>query len=254
LPATTDVALLADLLKSLHQQQAEENQGFAAKSAVITFPNHQSLCQEDITDALEYLDIYPLSSRQLYGQPHELSAAYAGYGMGLCHNTTDLSACRAEEHNMYRNMTLAISFTRDALTVETYPFKDAYQYMLPNSYTEHPVDYDLGLDALTDFPDPVSYWARVHDTICAQISREGRLRNPIDTIVLYGEAASSTKFQSVVREVVESLQDIVPIFSAESEFVAARGAAELAHRAQMDRAQQRKSRESAKEGPLNEEL
>lgn len=163
-----------------------------------------------------------------------MSAAYAGYGMGLCQKPTDLSVCRAEEKNMSTNMTLAISLTKDALMVETCTFTTAIRWSSPNSYIEHPVDYELGLDALSKFPDPISFWARVHETIRWQALREIHFRNHIDTIILYGEAASSTKFQSVVKEVVESLQDDVPIFSAEPEFVAARGAAELAQRTQLD--------------------
>lgn len=166
-----------------------------------------------------------------------MSATYAGYGMGLCQNTTYFSVCNAEEKKWSSNVTLAISLTKDALMVETYPFTTAIQWSFPNSYKEHPVDYELGLDASSNFPDPISYWARVHDTLRVQALRGWPPRNHIDTIILYGEAASSTKFQSVVKEVVESLQDDVPIFSAESEFVAAKGAAELAYRVQVMRAQ-----------------
>ena len=78
LPSTTDVAVVIELLGSLLQLQAGHDPGHAAESVVTTFPDHQSLCPEYIADAFEYLNISPLSSRQLLAQPHEFSAAYAG--------------------------------------------------------------------------------------------------------------------------------------------------------------------------------
>ena len=237
LPSTTDVALLVELLQLLLQLQAGHDPGDMAKSVVTTFPNHQSLCPEDITDALEYLSISRLSSRQLLTQPHEFSAAYAGYGMGLCKHTMDLDACRTEEQEMSRNNTLAISFTKEALMVETYRFSTAYEYALPNSYVEHPVDYALGLGSLANYLDPADYWSRVRANIGEQVSSGRRHGHQIDVVILYGEEALSEDLRSVVRDVLESSHYTPPILAEDPTYVAARGAAEFAKRALEDRAQ-----------------
>ena len=237
LPSTTDVALLIELLENLLQLQAEHDRDHAAKDVVTTFPNHQSLCEEDITDALEYLNISPLGSRfQLYSQPHEFSAAYAGYGMGLCKNTTDLDACRAEERAMPRNNTLAISFTKEALMVEAFHFTTAYEYALPNSYRMHPVNYDLGLGSLAGYPDPADYWSFVRAKIDQQVQYQKWYDHRIDVVILYGGEALSKELRAVVKDVLEGSHNDPPIFAEDPTYVAARGAVELAIRALEERA------------------
>ena len=245
LPATEDVALLAEMLAAL-RQQTERYLGHSVDWAVASFPHHQSLCREDITDALEYVDIFPLWSRQLWDQPRDTSAAYAGHGFGLCEDYLDADRCMVEEKNMSSKHSLFVAYTHDALVVRPHSFQSAYDSGY-GAYESFLVDYDLGLSSLPKYPDSTEYWDQMRAILRkGALGPLGRITNDFDQVILFGEDADFLAEQPVVRDVLGDLQDQIPeILDADGLYVAARGAAEFAKRAQEWRARKRDEKKGA---------
>lgn len=96
-PASPDVGALGNVLKQL-RSKTEEELGHAISTVVTASPRLKALYEEDIVDAIEYAGLKPLTNRAPFRQPHELSAAYAGNGLGLCKHYVDFGVCQAEEN------------------------------------------------------------------------------------------------------------------------------------------------------------
>ena len=95
LPTSEDVGVLATGLKSL-LDAVESYIECKLGSAAVTSPHLLALYGEDVGDAFDYLNLYWLRFPVRYRHLRETSAAYAGYGFGLCSNYTDLRACKDE--------------------------------------------------------------------------------------------------------------------------------------------------------------
>ena len=79
------------------KSKAEEHTGYEILAAVVTVPHLLALYAEDILDALEYCGLQHLRIPVRVDLVVETSAAYAGYGFGLCADYTNFTACHAEE-------------------------------------------------------------------------------------------------------------------------------------------------------------
>lgn len=55
---------------------------------------------------------------------------------------------------MASKTTVGVAFTGDALLVEAYPFRSAYEYASPNISRWYPVNYNLGVKSLTAIQAP----------------------------------------------------------------------------------------------------
>ena len=84
-------------------------------AAVTSYPLLPRLCEGDISDALEYIGVEALFDRSLHYQPHELSAAYAGYGFGLCTDYRNEGRCRDQERDLPQEQVLAVEYTKKSL-------------------------------------------------------------------------------------------------------------------------------------------
>ena len=125
LPASEDVGTLETMIKSL-KDAVEGYLGYRICSAAATTPHLLALYEEDMHDALEYHDLQYLLLPIRYGQLWETMAAYAGYGLGLCSNYTNLPACRDEQHHWPQNIVLGVLYTRSVLTVSFSVTRSAY--------------------------------------------------------------------------------------------------------------------------------
>ncbi len=144
LPASEDGAVLAAMLKSL-QDAVEDHLGHGTTA----IPHLLALYKEDILDAFEYLDLQfidlPFRDKPL----RETSAAYAGYGLGLCSNYTDLITCKRELDNWPQKVVMAVLYTQSALTVSLSITKSAYSLFEPQY--RHLEDFILGYGARHDY-------------------------------------------------------------------------------------------------------
>jgi hypothetical protein len=191
---------------------------------VAVTPTLIALYEEDLVDAFDYVGLQ-LASIYISGRDvSEISAAYAGYDQGLCSEYTDPERCKSELDNMPSEDVLSILYTRGALRTIYTPVRSAYwMFRLQYGWT---ADWDLGLDARNED----DYWKRVGDALQYWKHTLPGTKGPAKVLLL-GDSAGDETFRSVLEESLRGIVAEMPgIFGEGSEFVAARGAAELAKR------------------------
>jgi len=247
LPATPEVAVLAVLLQSL-RFDAEQYLGHSLESFVVTFPRMIGICEEDITDAIDYVGLRPLqlppqlSSRSIH-QPYELEAAYMGSGLGLCAFYTNPQVCNEEADTLPTVNVLSIYYSRHALAVEAKNLSrigNSYEpYAFPpyqeahDAHSSSPTNFELGSDSLpSTIGGQHAYWDRVRNYIQRDLHTSGNpLRRNITDVLLQGESALDTNFLRVLREALQEIAGHrILIHSADPTHVAAKGAAVMAMR------------------------
>ena len=204
-------------------------------AVVTSYPHLPCLCERDISDALEYIGVEALFDRSLHYQPHELSAAYAGYGFGLCKDYRHEGRCRDQERDLPQEQVLGVEYTKKSLITRLESITTAYiSYEPADTFL---IDTGSGLEHASNYPGGAHvYWDRVRLRLI-QLPLESWSRKNITKVLLIGESASNGTFMDVVRDAMAKLQDDPPqIYHKDSLFVAARGAADFATRAQANRA------------------
>jgi hypothetical protein len=98
-PATPETAVLASMVSKLvDKTQAWLGDKDPIVAAVLSSPDHFRLTNEETSDILDYLKLRNLmAAPPLFYELYATSAAYAGYGKGLCRTYTDAYACEREE-------------------------------------------------------------------------------------------------------------------------------------------------------------
>ena len=130
LPASQDVGFLAKMLSDL-RFRVEERIGRPIESAGVATLNLVALYQEDLRDAFEYVGLRYVAFPVRYDVLYETSAAYAGYGYGLCSHYTDRNACKHEQDEMPSDVVMAVLYTRTVLTVSLSVVDSAYYLYEP---------------------------------------------------------------------------------------------------------------------------
>ncbi|KAF7190978.1 hypothetical protein HII31_07670, partial [Pseudocercospora fuligena] len=247
-PATPESAVLgvmvAALLDATRPSLGEE---YPVTAAVLSSPDRVKLTDEEIGDIFDYLRI-----RNLMTEPDSLedlyatSAAYAGYGRGLCDTYTDAYACEREESQFPAQRLLHIDFNSEALGATTKSLQSARDGSVDTMF----VDFDLGYareetrPTITPDSDSEIYWAAVSARIRGLVAS---YKPRITELLLTGTSAKNKQFQ---RAVQDALLDVVPddvlatlesfvqgaviehSWEAVFEFATAQGAAEIAKRRQ----------------------
>lgn len=229
-PASKDVGLLSKLIQQL-RRKTEMKLGQRICSVVVSSSFSIALYEEDISDALKYAGLEPLTDRSLQNQPHQLSAASGGAGLGLCEHYEDLRKCKQEEKDLPYEQILVISFTEDALEVSLAAMKSAYQPFEPVNH--HLIDWDLGENSLNNCSRADAYWMVVRRRIL-ELGYSEYPKKQITTVMLLGESAHNEEFQHNVIDALQEFQDDLPVIhGADPLYLAARGAAEYAKRAKL---------------------
>ncbi|KAF2734092.1 hypothetical protein EJ04DRAFT_577142 [Polyplosphaeria fusca] len=213
LPASSEVAALSSFLQKLVQLAGPCN------SVIISYPALPGLYQEDIADSASYLNLLMPAGNHRY-PPHEIVAAYAGHGMGLCKSFTNKDQCRKEGLELPVRPTLLAEGTETAVIFHVASMREAID--LASS------DLDLSISSGLGSPD-----AKFIPQHVAQLLRKryDRLPERPKTITVILTGTKWEGFQTAIKQGVEEAGFEAQILSANAEFVAARGAAELAWRA-----------------------
>ena len=229
-PATRDIGVLANLMSQLRTLVDTRLGAGTTKSVLLTMPNLPGLEQEDLQDALEHIGLRALVTHKHIGYVWETSAAFAGMGFGLCAHPEDCDACEDEEADMPFRHILALSLTNRS-------FSAAYTYMQSAFWSSHEAEsvrFELGLENEGE----EAYWDRMREVIVG-VGREAK--RPLDTLLLLGEGAGLPGHPEFVKTVQEALLKLYPRSGpsiirlwgrGDPLYVAARGAAEFAKRAQ----------------------
>jgi hypothetical protein len=162
---------------------------------VAAVPYLRALYSEDILGAFEYrsLTLFDVNTRKRY--EHEPNVAYAGYGLGLCHNYSSYEECDAA-HPTER--ILSILYTRTALGVAFSKVGMAYY-----AYGSSLFDIDLGFDERNRNPKEEYYWEAVRDKIRMPLIKNPYWR-PVKRVLLMGESALNEKFNKIWRRRLEA--------------------------------------------------
>jgi hypothetical protein len=196
------------------------------KSVLPTMPSLPGLEEEDLQDALQHIG---LRTHKHIRYVWETSAAFAGMGFGLCAHPEDCDACEDEEADMPFRHILALSLTNRSFSA-AYTYK---QSAFRSWHEAESVRFELGLENEGE----EAYWDRMREVIVG-VGREAK--RPLDTLLLLGEGAGMPEHPEFVKTVQEALLKLYPGTGpsvrlwerGDPLYVAARGAAEFAKRAQ----------------------
>ena len=211
---------------------------------LLTIPYLPGLSKEDIHDAVEYTGLTMLSTHKHIGDElSEVSAAFAGSGYGLCEHSGDIDTCENEEADLSVSHILALSLSQTSFSAAYTYMQTAYRSILEKDT----IRFDLGLqnlptDGIDSQEEEALYWSRMRSAI-GEVGRESR--RTLTTLLLLGKDADHPDFihtvQDALRELLPdaSTQTISTMLSSatwdgeiDPLYLAARGAAEFAKRAQ----------------------
>lgn len=182
--------------------------GEIVTAAVLSSPDRIRLTAEEITDVFDYLKM-----RNLMAEPDTLedlyatSAAYAGFGIGLCEQYTDAYACEREEYRFPTQRVLHLDFTPESLSGTIKSLTSARDGSVETTF----IDIGLGLGRLaaqstTSMPSPKDdtvYWTTIASRIRALVQS---FKPQITQLLLTGSSAADQRFRSVVKD---ALRDVV---------------------------------------------
>ncbi len=225
LPASSDVAVIATLLKAI-AEVAEAAVG-APIPALVSFPALPGLYQEDIVDAAYYVGLRKLAGG-LARHPHELIAAYAGYGYGLCKTYNPVHRCKPEDGQDFPpRYVLLVEYTETALLIHLDGVEKAVELSWPNMYLAP--HFELGSSRTPDEHDVRNSVLRfVYHHYNERLGRGP----PNMTVIVVGdlESVGDGKVQRATTIVLEALGSHAEVWADNPGYVAARGAAEMALR------------------------
>lgn len=208
--------------------------GLRIDEALVSSPKLPGLCNEDIEAAMQTVGIRAIHNSRVLKQPHEASAAYAAYGHGLCANHTRPNPCAYEERwELPLRAVMVATYTDKALLVE-YNF---LQYAVSHIYQHNSlIDWQAGANSLSEVSDPQLHWTRIQATLLEKPVYWRRVHPKVDFVILAGSHACNETFVAVVKDTFARFQDDLPeILMEYGNSTGARGAAELAFRAQYQR-------------------
>lgn len=235
LPASKDVGHLAKMIADL-RDAVQEKIGEEIKVAAVTTMHLLALYDEDLHDAFQYLGLeyitFPIGDVG-HNILYQTSAAFAGYGYGLCDDyMTDAEDCRVQQWNMDVKTVMAVVYTDTALSVSLSMLRSPYSLWEPRY--RYLADFDLGhqeIDKLTSTKEEVEqYWASVKLRL-GQMLIENPYYDRPSIVMLMGDRTEDTSFRQVLNSVLdEHLHEPPTVLSDGAKGVAARGAAEMAKR------------------------
>ena len=231
LPASKEVGSLANVLSDL-RAQVEGYLGHPIESAGVTVPHLAALYQEDLQDAFDFVGLRYLGFPVRYDTLYETSAAYAGYGYGLCSDYTHRAACKQEQQGMDSEVVMAVLYSRTCLSVSFSIMQSAYYLYEPEN--RHFSNFTLGYDSQPQWASIDEYWTEV-----AWNLEKLLLANPYYTrpakVLLMGGSVHDRMFLRVLEAVLSKQMENMPeILGRDPQFVAAMGAAELSKRLPYD--------------------
>lgn len=229
LPASSDVATLSSMVKKLMKLAAPSSHG-SPPSVVISYPALPGLYQEDITDIGTYLSLPVVDGAHRY-PPREAIAAYAGHGMGLCESFTNKEKCTLEGRELPVHEILLVEYTEAAMLLHSHVIREAMD--LTGSYPRVVASFELG-SKVTVGPEKLLL---IRDLVMKFLRKEYPYRptEPGESIkvIMTGNAGSvsNIEVQKAIENAVIELGWTADMTTSLPEYVAARGAAELAWRA-----------------------
>ncbi|PVH88932.1 hypothetical protein DL98DRAFT_508791 [Cadophora sp. DSE1049] len=230
LPSTTDIETFAYFLTRL-ENFASGSLMMPVTRVAISLLDLPNLLGDDWAEIVEISGLEVLKSYKNWGQPlKDLNAAWAGMGYGLCEHWRDIDACEEEEELIVPRFALALSFTGDELSVhKTWISNAHYTYSIVSKNYR-----DLGYESWRSNPANSTFWDLLGKAVADVATSEPQY--VIQDLIIMGEYAEEKNFLDAVWKALGDVADVQKLWQPlqvsgfSAEFVAARGAAELAKR------------------------
>ncbi|CAI6339619.1 unnamed protein product [Periconia digitata] len=221
-PASTDVAILAAMVQELI------NLAGPSSSVIISYPAIPGLTQEDIADVETYLGLPVFEGNHGY-PPRTLTAAYAGYDMGLCESFTNKKKCTEEELELPVRRTLLVEYTGTAFLLHVRSMRDAYDLGMSETYRSSNLDFS------DTVPSKAGRLPWIRNLVIEFVQNTFYLDLDMPktcTVILIGPAdlVKDHVFQLVLKDGLKTSGLEVELLDLRPEYAASRGAAELAWR------------------------
>lgn len=232
-PATPETAILASMVSQLLEATKKTRLGDGndnhnpqtIDAAILSSPDRIRLNDEELGDIFDHLKLRNLmtdnnddgkqpTARSLY-QLYATSAAYAGYGKGLCRTYTDAYECEREEHALPLTRVLHLDLNAASLsgTAKTLRSADAEGGTWADAQF---VDAELGSSSSSSaaarkatalLEEADGYWSAVSERVreFARALPERAYAPRVTGLLLTGPSASDRRFRSVVREALDGL-------------------------------------------------
>lgn len=198
---------------------------------VLSLPSMPNFQQGDLKEALDLVALTELESFKHRGQLRNANAAWAGMGMGICEHWQDIEKCDEEEGHFKFKPTLALTYTYDELVVEVILMVNAHR-----SFQYDRVRFpDLSYGTWDLDRSNATYWETIGRKV-VEIARRNPWLGPIEEVVLMGEYAAEKRFRDSIWKALgsdlddQNLRANFQSLKFSAEFIAARGAAEMAKR------------------------
>jgi hypothetical protein len=229
LPASPDVGVLATVIKSL-RSQIEADLHITVSDSTLAAPNLEALYQDDVSDICEYVGFKYIIPKALY-KPllWETSAAYAGYGFGLCEHWQNDTLCQIENNEFPFTQVLSVHYSRNALTSSLATIRSAIGANEPSS--GHLENFSLGSDSRVLYKDVDEYWADVKAVLVQRMKETPGMGKPV-RIIVTGDRVDE-EFLGVLEEAMKGvMKDVPSVVWDNPPLAAAKGAAEFRRRGQ----------------------
>ncbi|KAI1277033.1 hypothetical protein F5Y07DRAFT_407982 [Xylaria sp. FL0933] len=243
LPATPEIAILADMVSQL-RREAEAVLQQRVKGVAISSPDRVRLTLYEIRDILDYLwmeDLVAEKEKTMFDQLFSMAATAAGNSDRLCRSYTDAYECEKEEHHFPNKWTLHSDFSQESLNGAMDLISTARRLSAHADF----VDLGLGTNHYPhgDTELEREYWGKVETRIREFVESN---RRP-EQLYLTGDSVAEPGFLEAVRNallditepsVLETLNHTASTKSAEDFlFMTSMGATEFAKRRQEGLAQ-----------------
>jgi hypothetical protein len=183
----------------------------------------------DFQEALEFANLTQyLGYRFRYRAPNQITTGFVGMGYGLCEHWADPTKCFEEENSMSPKKLITISYTDEELLVST-AWAQTASWVSPDILELYP---EFGYNGTSQHSD--EFWTGIKQRITTVMRATD---TKPDTLILLGDRAKEKKFADTVWEALGELGIVdiyrqVQVTGFDAEMLNARGAAELAKRAQ----------------------
>lgn len=239
LAGSGDAAILAKMLKAT-TKMAEKKLGFRVW-VIQSFPPLFALYQEHVADAAEYIGLRALSNDVRY-QMHELTAAYAGHGMGLDESDVELVTRGKKPHEYGGRHTVLVEYTETAILLHGEPMVHAHN--IANVEYHARSSFELGSSSLASEEQVCDFVLEYLRKVYHGYTQYPFVYPKEFTVIMTGSAESvgREEIRAAIAEAVRLFGFQARILYSDPEYVAARGAAEIAWRTLLEAKKKKKKK------------
>lgn len=228
LPASSEAAIIARLLKTVVDPLTEYLGSSTRLVTGLTYPALAGLYIEDIDDACFYISLFPQTIKGGFRVSNEIIAAYAGHGMGLCNTPRDREKCDNDNRGLPKRNTVLVEYTEHALLLHGRLIKNAL--FVPMYEEKIKAAFDLGINSQATETELYDF---ISEFLFEEYARNTPQGPPGEFwFILTGlsPVLHTGRLQNAIEAAAKALGSKANILVTDSEYVAARGAAEMAWR------------------------